>query len=371
MDALHKFAGVSEAQRSDAASPPPPAAAVPASASALSIPPPVPPKDDARSIKSSKSSRRASIPLNRRKSQKSIRSGISANSSIRSKNRLPTDSRGNIPPTPKIPKSERNQYGDLAPQAVTGGPGSTHSSRRRAEGQASSTFEGEGEDGEGEGEGGEDESDFEWGPQHPCFPHPNPHCEPDTREAQETRVIRVKRDYLIAGDLYPQYANLYPEILDPLVTDDEFRIVIGRVNEIMEQAFSPDTVRAWVDAILGIATGYFWEDLGFTGVRSGEKEMEGYIYQWNQEREKEGRDVRLVQPRTTGFMTLDFVVPDPGIDIAVEENSDNAVAGDGGGDGEGEGGGGADATLIGTDSTPTAATSTATPAAPALSSERT
>ena len=130
----------------------------------------------------------------------------------------------------------------------------------------------------------------------------------------------MKRDYLIAGDLYPQYANLYPEILDPMVTDEEFRDVIQQINSILLKAFSPDTFRAWADAILGVATGYFWDDLGFTGARSGEKELERYINRWNAEREKEGREVKLIQPRTTGFMTLDFVVPDPGIDIAVEES---------------------------------------------------
>ncbi|KAI5365228.1 Putative Golgin subfamily A member 7/ERF4 protein [Septoria linicola] len=335
MDALHKIAGVSEAQRSDAASPPPAAAPVTSNTTQASnsttIPPPPPPKDtsDARS------ERRASLPLNRRPSHKSFRSGKSGKSghSRASKSRnasrtsLGLREGGDVPPTPKLNKNpERNLYGDLAAQPVqprSSAP-SVHSSRharRNTEEVAG------GDDGESMVEGEED-SDFEWGPQHPCFPHPNPHCMPKSREAQETRVIRVKRDYLVAGDLYPQYANLYPEILDPLVSDEEFRDLIQQVNSILLRAFSPYTSRAWIDAILGAATGYFWDDLGFTGAKGGEKELERYVERWNTEREKEGREVKLITPRTTGFMSLDFVVPDPGIDIAAESEDDgDAVTG--------------------------------------------
>lgn len=145
-------------------------------------------------------------------------------------------------------------------------------------------------------------------------------------------MIRVKRDYLIAGDLYPQFANLYPEILDPLVTDDEFRDLILHINAILLKAFSPYTFRAWADAILGVATGYFWDDLGFTGAKAGEKLLEGWIAMWNEERQKEGRQVKLIGPRTTGFMSLDFVIPDPGIDIAAESDDEEEGEGQGQGD---------------------------------------
>ncbi|EME81608.1 uncharacterized protein MYCFIDRAFT_121644, partial [Pseudocercospora fijiensis CIRAD86] len=159
-------------------------------------------------------------------------------------------------------------------------------------------------------EGGEDD-DFEWGPQHPCFPHQNPHCAPSSEEFISTRIIRVKRDYLIAGDLYPQYANLYPEILHPLVTDEEFRTLIADINSILQSSFSPLTWRAWVDSILGVLTGYIYDDLGLTGAKRGERELETYIDDWNGAHEVQGREVKIVQLRRTGFMNLDFVIPDP------------------------------------------------------------
>ncbi|SMY27011.1 unnamed protein product [Zymoseptoria tritici ST99CH_1A5] len=161
----------------------------------------------------------------------------------------------------------------------------------------------------------EDEDDeFTWGPSHPCFPHPNPHCSPDSLAAHTTRVIRIRRDWLASGDLYPQYANLYPEILSPLISDYEFRFLLSNINAILARAFTPYSTRAWFDAIVGVLTGYAWEDCGFTGARIGEHELERFMRKWNMEREGQGREGRVMMLRRTGFLTLDFVVPDPGID---------------------------------------------------------
>ncbi|EMC97359.1 hypothetical protein BAUCODRAFT_40197, partial [Baudoinia panamericana UAMH 10762] len=153
--------------------------------------------------------------------------------------------------------------------------------------------------------------DYAWGPSHPCFPHPNPHCAPDSEEFRTTRVVRVKRDWLASGDLYPQYANMYPEILDPLVSDSEFRFLIANLNARLKAAFDPFSTRAWVDAVVSALTGFLWEDAGMTGVKSRIKSMERWLDDWNREREAEGREVKIVQVRRTGFMSLDFIVPDP------------------------------------------------------------
>lgn len=320
METLHKIAGVQDAQRSDAASPLPQPTIVTGITPDPSIPPPPPPKDaegaqrdpsDAVSIKSRKSTssrKRASVPLNRRPSHNSFRSGHSKsggsrNASLYNASRTDLD----IPPIPKIVDSQGNHGPQpVVPRGNASAASITQLSQQHPVGE------------EGEDDYLED-SDFEWGPQHPCFPHPNPYCAPDSDAAMFTRVIRVKRDYLMAGDLYPQFANLYPEILDPLVTDSEFRDLISGINNILMRAFSPYTARAWIDALLGVATGYIWDDLGLTGAKSAEKELERYMSRWNSEREKEGREVKVVQARNTGFMNLDFVVPDPGIDVAVRD----------------------------------------------------
>lgn len=180
---------------------------------------------------------------------------------------------------------------------------------------AASTTRRSGETGLSEGT----EDDFEWGPGHPCFPHPNPHCSPLSEEAKHTRVIRVRRDWLATGDLYPSFANLYPEILDPVVSESDFRFLISNINSRMEAAFNAFTFRAFLDFLLGVFTGFIWDDLGFSATKTGQKSLERFIDKWNAQKASEGLDVKLVQPRRTGFTALDFTIPDPGIDVAPED----------------------------------------------------
>lgn len=228
-------------------------------------PPPIPDSEHQLSHRAS----RASLPLNRQPSRRSVYSS----------------------------KTNRNENGPSSEQAA--------SFVRRS-----------GETGQTEGT----DDDFEWGPSHPCFPHPNPHCNPESEEARDTRVIRVRRDWLSTGDLYPAYANLYPEILDPMVSESDFRFLISGVNTRIEQAFNAFTFRAFLDFFLGVLTGFLWDDFGISGAKTGQKNLERFVDNWNAQKASEGRDVKLMQPRKTGFMALDFIIPDPGIDLASEED---------------------------------------------------
>lgn len=75
-----------------------------------------------------------------------------------------------------------------------------------------------------------------------------------------------------------------------------------------------------LDSFLGVATGFIWDDLGFTGSKKGMKSLESFVDKWNSQKRHEGKEVKLVQLRRTGFMALDFVVPDPGIEAAHGED---------------------------------------------------
>ena len=145
-----------------------------------------------------------------------------------------------------------------------------------------------------------------WGPTHPCFPHINAHVPLTSPLIKTTRIIRIKRDWMIAGDLAPTFSNVYPEILDPWVSEQDFRVLIQRINEGLLQAFNPLGWRAWVDAVLGIATAWLWEDLGFTGAKSGVRGVEAFIERWNAE--KSGKDaeaeVRIIPLRRTGYLSV-------------------------------------------------------------------
>lgn len=276
MDTLHKLAGVTEASNNHAQPPQP----VPER-------PPIP--QDTETTAADARASRSSLPLNRRASHKSIRS---------SRNDQPLHGDADAPPVPSVPQ--------------TNGAGGS------LQGSAASGSE------------EEEDDEYAWGPAHPCFPHPNPHCAPDSEEARNTRVIRVRRDWLAAGDLYPQYANLYPEILDFHVSDEDFRFLISNINARVKDAFDPSSTRAWIDSAMGLVTGYIWDDLGLTGAKRGVKALEAFVESWNAEKRAKRKEVVLIQPRKTGFMTLDFVVPDPGVDVVPE--SPRRGEGDGEGD---------------------------------------
>ncbi|KAF2854255.1 hypothetical protein T440DRAFT_388369, partial [Plenodomus tracheiphilus IPT5] len=153
-------------------------------------------------------------------------------------------------------------------------------------------------------------SEFPWGPSHPCFPHPNPHVPLTSDLYNNTRIIRIKRDWMVKGDLAPTFANLYPEILDPLVSEDDFRLLIKKINDTLIDAFDPFTLRACIDAVMGVATFWLWDDAGLTGVKRKLAGLESWIEGWNQDvGAKEA--VKIISLRRTGYLTLDVQIPDP------------------------------------------------------------
>ncbi len=156
----------------------------------------------------------------------------------------------------------------------------------------------------------------EWGPQHPCFPHLNPHVPLSSPLYQTTRIIRIRRDWMIEGDLAPTFSNLYPEILDPAgVSEQEFRSLVERVNNELIPAFNPWGLRNMFDAMMGLLTGWVWDDLGFTAVKSRLSKVERLLEDWNREMEgktkdgAEGSAPRIVPLRRTGYMNVSFSSP--------------------------------------------------------------
>ncbi|KAH6888569.1 Golgin subfamily A member 7/ERF4 family-domain-containing protein, partial [Thelonectria olida] len=178
------------------------------------------------------------------------------------------------------------------------------------------------------GEEVEPDAAGEWGPQHPCYPHMNPHVPVDSLEYTNTRIIRIRRDWLLEGDLAPTFSNLYPEILDPAgLSEQEFRRVIEKLNGELIPAFHPYAWRNILDNMLGLVTGWIWDDLGLTGIKSRLSNLEKWIEKWNLEMEKtigseDGASApKLVPLRRTGYMTLDIQIPDPEIAPAPSTNA--------------------------------------------------
>ncbi|OGM42594.1 hypothetical protein ABOM_009609 [Aspergillus bombycis] len=158
-----------------------------------------------------------------------------------------------------------------------------------------------------------------WGPAHPCYPHINPHVSVRSREYHTTRIIRIRRDWMVRGDLAPTFSNLYPEILDPLLPEQEFRRIIATVNDKLVKAFDPFSLRNWIDGALALLTGWIWEDIGVTGVKNQLKQIEDWVENWNHEvGAKDG--VYIWSLRRTGYMSLDIQIPDPKVGIIPSEH---------------------------------------------------
>ncbi|PHH66114.1 hypothetical protein CDD81_177 [Ophiocordyceps australis] len=174
----------------------------------------------------------------------------------------------------------------------------------------------------------------EWGPQHPCYPHLNPHVPPDSPEYANTRIIRIRRDWLLQGDLAPTFSNLYPEILDPAgMSEQEFRNIIDKLNSELVPIFSPWSMRNVLDGLLGLVTGWLWDDLGLTGIKARLKSLDKWITQWNTDKEnamaaEEGVvPPKIIPLRQTAYMTLDIQIPDPEIaPVPSTAGADESVA---------------------------------------------
>ena len=123
---------------------------------------------------------------------------------------------------------------------------------------------------------------------------------------------------MVRGDLAPTYSNLYPEILDPLVPEHEFRTIIHHINKTLVEAFDPYSLRNWLDGFLGLVTGWFWEDFGLASVKSKLKELEAWIEEWNR-RNGAREGVKVIPLRRTGYMNLDIQIPDPQLKVIGED----------------------------------------------------
>lgn len=148
----------------------------------------------------------------------------------------------------------------------------------------------------------------EWNSTHPCFPHRNPYVPIGSSLYESTRVIRIARDFMVYGDLAPAYSNVFPDILEPHVTEDQFRVVIARVNEQLQIAFDPWNMWNWIDAIVGLLTLWLVEELVSTHCKRVLRRVEVYLEERNRELEESGQKAVFVPLRRTGYMNVGGVI---------------------------------------------------------------
>jgi hypothetical protein len=109
---------------------------------------------------------------------------------------------------------------------------------------------------------------------------------------------------MVSGDLSPAYSNTFPDILEPHVTEEQFRMVIARVNEDLGEAFDPWNLRNWLDAIFGLLTLWILEDFIDTYIKRRLRKVEAFLQEQNVELEKAGSRAVFVPLRRTGYMNV-------------------------------------------------------------------
>lgn len=118
-----------------------------------------------------------------------------------------------------------------------------------------------------------------------------------------------------------------------------------------------------LDGFLGLITGWIWEDLGVTAVKSKLRGLEAYLEEWNKEMQEKSKELgpenapKIVSLRRTGYMhvsvspfltitdtgtdkclQLDIQVPDPEISYPMS-TTDGGRTGTGNGTGASRGSG--------------------------------
>lgn len=109
---------------------------------------------------------------------------------------------------------------------------------------------------------------------------------------------------MVFGDLAPAYSNVFPDILEPHVTEDQFRVVVAHVNEGLHEAFDPWNVWNWLDAVVGLLTLWLVEELVSTHCKRVLRRVEIYLEERNRELEEGGQKAVFVPLRRTGYMNV-------------------------------------------------------------------
>ena len=148
----------------------------------------------------------------------------------------------------------------------------------------------------------EEEEEDDWNHEHPCFPHPNPHVPLESPLYQSTRIIRIPRDYMINGDNTPAFSVVYPVILEPYVTEEQFRSIVDTINEKLRLAFDPWNRWNWADSVAGLVTFWLWEEIFPTYVKRMLGEAEKILEAWNAKLKEQG--AVLIPLRRSAYITV-------------------------------------------------------------------
>ncbi|KFX93976.1 hypothetical protein V490_04580 [Pseudogymnoascus sp. VKM F-3557] len=129
---------------------------------------------------------------------------------------------------------------------------------------------------------------------------------------------------MIAGDLAPTFSATYPELLGEAgLGEAEFRRCVESINARLIEAFDPFGVRNLVDAVMGLCTGWFWDDAGLTYTKRCLAAVEKAIEGFNRELEMGSSQARFISLKKSAYMSLDVQIPTPQIGFIESEMDDD------------------------------------------------
>ncbi|GMM34120.1 Shr5 protein [Saccharomycopsis crataegensis] len=179
---------------------------------------------------------------------------------------------------------------------------------------------------------------------------PNPYVEFQSKQYRSTRIVRIPRIFnKVIANTYPQFSTTIPgfepaALIDPkhstdqltnvnsfipkgiyqgqlfgyssvsplsqYLTVEEFKEIVERVNEFMKNAFDPLTVLNIINNILNFMTIWTWERIIRSPSKACLDRLEAFIEDLNNNQLKT-KDIRIISPRRSGYICLDFEIPKP------------------------------------------------------------
>lgn len=152
---------------------------------------------------------------------------------------------------------------------------------------------------------------FEQNVYHPCFSECMPGMEPaailsdnNGKEEMYNFIPRGIYDDEIFG-----ISSVSP--LSQYLTPDQFQTIMHEVNALIEQEFKINSWENIINLIFGILTLGIWSWIINLWERHTRNKLDLHIEQLNQSQLLANNRIKIINPRQSGFLSLDFQIPRP------------------------------------------------------------
>ncbi|KAG0670238.1 ras modification protein erf4 [Maudiozyma exigua] len=152
---------------------------------------------------------------------------------------------------------------------------------------------------------------FEQNVYHPCFSECLPGLEPaaitgneDGKEGEYGFVPRGIYDNEVFGITSTSPLSL-------CLTPEQFQTIMHEVNALIEQEFQVNSWQNIINLCLGILTLGIWTWINTTWQRHTRNNLDLHIEQLNESQLLASHRIKIINPRQSGYLSLDFQIPRP------------------------------------------------------------